>query len=182
MVTIWESELVNDSTDKLTKAILHSVLYVALELEHQRAVLLPWVCREFLCHYLGTSSEVDSESQEHVLESSEGTVKFSSRWVLKQLAVHLHSHMSSKCIHKKFGALLFTSLSWALGTGNFQSKEANFEVKPTQKPNYDKILVEAGDIINDVIHSGTTKNCSIDVIRNTDKFNIEKNINSIDPS
>ena len=80
------------------------------EFENQRAVLLPEVSQLFLKEYL-ECTDVDSDSQEHTLENKEGTIKFTARWLLKQLKVHLkvhlHSHMNSKCIHKKFGTLLY---------------------------------------------------------------------------
>lgn len=48
-----------------------------------------------------------SFSGEQVLEGSEGTVKFNSWWLLKQLLVHLHAHMNHTCVHRKFGTLFY---------------------------------------------------------------------------
>ena len=42
-IKIWEYKLSQEDTDKLTKAVLQAVLYVAKELANQRAVLLPVV-------------------------------------------------------------------------------------------------------------------------------------------
>ena len=77
-------------------SIQYCMLHKNLRIKGQ--VLLPRVCRAFLWES-DPSSAADSE--EHILESGEGTVKFASRWLLKQLKVHLHSHLDCKCIHKK---------------------------------------------------------------------------------
>lgn len=73
---------------------MQSYNYVANEFENQRAVLLPHVSKIFLRAY---HELTDCEGQEQLLE---GTVKFTSRWLLKQQTVHLHSHMNSRCVHK----------------------------------------------------------------------------------
>ena len=61
------------------------------------------------------------QDHEDILEGAEGTVTFSSKWLLRQLVGYLHTHMDYKCVHKKFGTILFKkkgdlliSLSWAL--------------------------------------------------------------------
>ena len=95
----------DSSTDTLTKAILHSVLYVAHELENERAVILPNVSKIFLTQYLAADSNPVNEHT--TLESSEGTVNFSSKWLIRQLTVHLYPHIASKCVHKKFGTLIY---------------------------------------------------------------------------
>ena len=59
--------------------ILHAVLYVAHELENQRAMLLPCMSTVFLHQYIEATSDGDVENQAHVLEISEGTTKFTSR-------------------------------------------------------------------------------------------------------
>ena len=95
--SIWETIISDSSTDTLTKGILHSVLYVAHELENERAVILPDVSKIFLTQYL--------VNEHTTLESSEGTVNFSSKWLIRQLAAHLYPHIASKCVHKNFGTL-----------------------------------------------------------------------------
>ncbi len=133
MIAVWESTLSDSNTDRLTKAILHSVLYVAHEFINERAVLLPYVSRLFCHRYIDPMSEC-------VLESQEGTIKFSSRWLLRQLTIHLHTHLMFKCVHNKFGILLFkkggdllTSLSWALGTKKNEYKEELYKQSDKQK-------------------------------------------------
>ena len=98
--------------------------YVALEFLNQRAVLLPHVSRVFLCTY--GHSGLDNDEQ--ILEGREGTIKFSSRWLL-QLIMHLCKHMEHKCVYKRFGTVLYRkggdvlfSLSWALGRAGTESE------------------------------------------------------------
>ena len=47
----WSDEYNDDNTDKLTKAILEVVIYVARNLLMEKAVLLPWACKVFLQAY-----------------------------------------------------------------------------------------------------------------------------------
>lgn len=186
MIEIWE-HTVSDTTDELTKAILRSVLYVAHELGHERAVLLPQVSRVFLREY---SPDINPNFQEQILESTEGSVKFTSRWLLKHLLVHLHSYMDYKCIHKKFGTVLFrrggdllTSLSWALGITQVDtSVNLNYEhcVTKVKDPNYGKILGEAGDIVNDLLHAEMAK-ASLRDVKELVGLNIDEEVNNMDP-
>ena len=44
----WSDEYNDDNTDKLTKAILEVVIYIARNLLMEKAVLLPWACKVFL--------------------------------------------------------------------------------------------------------------------------------------
>ena len=41
------------------------------------------------------------------LDVEEGTIKFTSQWLLSQLLIHLHKYINYKCIHKRFGTILF---------------------------------------------------------------------------
>ena len=97
-ISIWETIISDSSTDTLTKAILHSVWYAAHELENEREVLLPHLSKIFLNHYLAADN--DSISEHTTIESSEGTIRFSSKWLLRQLTVHLYPNIASKCVHK----------------------------------------------------------------------------------
>ena len=78
--------------------------FVAEHLTHQKAVLLPWVCKVFL----DTHSQTQAGGEvlpSPTLEVEESTDKFTSRWLLNQLIVYLNQHMSYKCIHKRFGTM-----------------------------------------------------------------------------
>ena len=94
------------------------------------------MCRVFLF----TSDDVP-ESEEHILKNREGTVKFTSRWMLHQLKLHLNSHIEHKCMHKKFGTVLYRkggiSHKFVLGFGGRMLSD-------------DIILTKAGYII---VHS-----------------------------
>ena len=77
----------------------------------------------FLISYGFELDEDTITDASYELEGLEGIVKFSSKWLLQQLIVQLHEHMSYKCVHKKFGTILYNkrgdllkSLSWALGS------------------------------------------------------------------
>ena len=186
-IQTWEVVQADSSTDILTKAVIHSVLYVANEFEHERAVLLPDVSQVFLTQYLAASGGAPG-NEEHILESPEGSVHFSNKWLLKQLTLYLHPHILSKCVHKKFGTLLYkkggdilTSLSWALGACKYETKEEPYQlyVKQCNKPDRAKILSEAGDIINDLIHSEMTKHSCHKLKMGMNNFNIDEQISKI---
>ena len=93
-IKIWEYKLSQEDTDKLTKAVLQAVLYVAKELANQRAVLLPVVLQVFLDTY-----QPDELSSQVHLDVGEGTIKYSTQWLLNQLIAHLQQHVSYKCNH-----------------------------------------------------------------------------------
>ena len=74
------------------------------------------------------------KSVELNLEVGEGTVQISLRWLLNQLIVYLSPYMLYKCVHMKFGTILYckevdllTSLSWALGTALHLQAHASYE-------------------------------------------------------
>ena len=152
---IWEMVKRDDNTNHLTKTVLTIVLFVAKELLLQRALLLPAVCRMFLAEYGGC----DSQSELH-LESREGMVSFSSRWLLQQIIMYLGPHLCYKCVHRKFGTILYRkggdllhALSWALAS---QAKESEVFLKPSldqHRNGYEENSIkEAGDIINNLLH------------------------------
>ena len=155
----------DSSTDKLTKTVLHTALHVAHELLHQGAVLLPHVFQVFL-HKCGHST---LGTEEEILEGSEGTIKFSSCWLLKQLIIYLCNHMDYKCVHKRFGTVLFrkggdmlVSLSWALrradNNSGLESKSLyKFKTRKSNDTVVSSVLTEAGNIINDLIHKEISK-------------------------
>ena len=113
----WETTNAHN-TDKLTKAILLSVIFVAKHLLAQKALLLPWACPVFFQAY--DVHYADIKSVKVKLELGESTVQFSSRWLLPQLILHLDVYMMHKCVHMKYGIVLYrkgadilTTFSWA---------------------------------------------------------------------
>ena len=161
-INTWKHQLPN-CEDTPTIALLTSVVHVATELLQDRALLLPQVCDVFLSKY-GT---VRNPSQLY-LEVGDSEVQFSSRWLLHQLIVYLHSYMRYKCIHKKFGIVLYRnggdllqSLSWALGSKcQTHSSENSFEPLQTELQTSklhrgeQKLIKQAATIINNLILGG----------------------------
>ena len=116
--------------------------------------MLPWVC-SFLQAY-GTSYSGDIKSAEVVLEVGDGSVHF---WLLHQLIIYLDMYMMHKCMHMKFGTILYrkgadilATLSWALSN----SQLANMcwiEPEINQKhSDAGKTLKEESHIVNNLIH------------------------------
>ena len=132
---------------------------------HQKAALLPHVCRVFLESYgvsLGCGSSTTGIDVD--LEVGDSTVKFSSRWLLHQLITYIHPYLQYNCIHRKFGTILFckggdllASLSWALGTMSYKLfQSSSFLLTPettgTGAGHREQVIEEAGCILNDLIH------------------------------
>ncbi len=190
-IEIWEYKLSQGDTDRLTKAVLQAVLFVAKELACQRAVLLPVISQVFLDAYEPT--QPDESSDQVYLDVGEGTIKYSSQWLLNQLIVYLQQHMSYKCIHKRFGTVLFrtggdllTSLSWALGRASVKdASQVQVILEPGGAPDIDahqeKVLNEAGDIINNLIHAEIDQLHSDVLMASPSQFNIEQIIQHTNP-
>ena len=95
--------LAEKKNDKALNAVIQVARYVAIELLNQKALLLPHVSRLFLSEY-----GVDEYSMYNVeIETEDTTLKYTSRWLLNQLILHLGVHMNYKCIHKKYGVMLY---------------------------------------------------------------------------
>ena len=139
---------------------------MACKFESGKAVLLPHVCNEFHKAY---ELQPDSQNEEHILDTAEGT-------------------MEHKCVHKKIGTILLktggnllTSLSWALGAVKGEQDEEYLYQKKSKifkHDNIERVVREAGDIINDVIHTEIARNSSIDVLT-MDRLNIDEQIENI---
>ena len=97
----WKITLADDATDAITKAILHTMLYVADEIMHERAVLLPHVS---LTAYTENS---DAHQTVHVLKVGEGTVRYTTQWLLNQVILKSVDGVKVKveCIHTIGSAL-----------------------------------------------------------------------------
>ena len=156
-------------------ATLQSAIYVAEQLLQNKAILLPRVCANFLKVY----SSLTKSNDQPYLNVEETTIKFSARWLLQKLVMHLKQHLSFKCIHKKYGTLLYRTggdvLSWALGAKSSEP-ECSYTVHSKSD---ESILIEASYIINDVIHN------EIDRLQNMDceplNLDISKFTEDIDP-
>ena len=156
----WEATKKAHTTDQLTKAILTSVIFVAKHLLVQKALLLlPWVCQVFLNIYTG-----DLNSVQVTLEVGDSTVQFSSRWLLHQLITYLDVYMMHKCIHMKFGTVLYRkggdiliALSWALSTPPPPNQYQYHPEIQCQNSDVNKTLKEASIIVNNLIHEEIQK-------------------------
>ena len=174
-MSIWDMKLRDPTTDTLTKAMLKVVLYLSESLLQLKAVLLPTVCQVFLETY-GVSHSGSIASVELNLEVGDSTVKFSSRWLLHQLIIYLHPYMEYKCVHRKYGTMLFrkggnllTSLSWALGalsTRVYNDYQMESPLMPktegTNELHQHKVLHEAAGMLNDLLHAETNHHTHID--------------------
>ena len=105
--------------DIAQRALSTVALFVANEIYNQRAMLLPQASKIFLKEY---GTDIDDMYNVYI-EFNKTSIKYSSKWLLKQLIIILGAHLSYKCIHKKFGIVLYRkdgdllySLSWALGS------------------------------------------------------------------
>ena len=181
LIDTWKQMITDDDIDAVTKATLHAVLYVAENIMHQRAVLLPSVSQVFLAAY--TSDDTGDK------DMLEGTIKYSTRWLLNQIILYLQPYIDYKCIHKKFGTLIFckngdilTSLSWALGRVQLSNSEESYTKTITNNTRI-TILREAGDIINDLIHEEISKQDSDNIYEGGDikEMKIDEEIKSINP-
>ena len=153
------------------------MIFVAKHLLAQKALLLPWVCQIFLNAYTG-----DMNSVQVSLEVGDSTVQFSSRWLLHQLITFLDVYMMHKCIHMKFGTVLFrkggdilTALSWALSTPPFTNQYPEMQC---QNPDTNKTLKEASIIINNLIHEEIKKSSQL---QPSTLLNISDELNNIYP-
>ena len=183
LIESWKATA--DDGDNVTKAVTHTLLYVASEFMHERAVLLPQASKVFLKAF---NSENSMDQNEFVLEVKDGMVKFTSQWLLQQLIFHLQTHIEYKCVQKKFWTILFQkggdflmSLSWALGRGQLSDTDSICYV--TCPPSSTStILREAANIVNNLIHAEIGKN-NIDNVysqANPEEINIDAYIQTID--
>ena len=103
-ILIWKQKIKDENTNELTRAILAAVIFVADKLRQDRAVLLPHAVSVFLEKYTCTAPDANDLD----LDLGEDKIKFSSRWLLHQLIIHLQPYMHFECIVKKNLALSYT--------------------------------------------------------------------------
>ena len=120
MTETWKAQANETNSDIVMVAVLRTVILVADYLLQEKALLLPQACLIFFNAY-GINHPSSITSLQLDLDVGESTVKFSSRWLLNQLIIHLNPYMSYKCIHMRIGTILFRkggsilkSLSYAL--------------------------------------------------------------------
>ena len=180
----WEITKDNTSTDQLTKAILSSVIYVAKSLLLQKALLLPWVCEVFLNAY-GFQSTDGIKSI--ILEVGDSNVQYSSWWLLHQLIAHLDGYMMHRCVHMKFGTVLYrkggdvlVALSWALNASQPLNQYQSQPEYCHKNPDVGATLKEASIVVNDLIHEEIKKS-SVLSSTNCSLLDINKELNNTNP-
>lgn len=114
----------------------------------------------------------------------DSTVKFSSRWLLNQLIVHLTGHIEYKCEHRKIGTVLYrkggnllASVSWALGRVPLSDPT---ESSTTLSSQTEKLISEAGDVINNLLHDELRKPM-VDSPCNPKALNIDTALENTNP-
>lgn len=172
--------------DIAQSALLAVALFIANEIYNQRAMLLPQASKIFLKEYGADNDDMYNVN----IEYNKTCIKYSSKWLLGQLIIILGVHMSYKCIHKKYGVVLYRnngdllcSLSWALGSINTST---HYEIPPiinSPQASEEQVLIRAASIINDNLLKDTK--VSIANKRETedspDGLNIDKAINDMSP-
>jgi hypothetical protein len=120
------------------------------------------------------------------LEINDGTIKFSARWLLHQLILHLSHHLSFKCMHKRFGTVLYktngdilTSLSWALGENN-TLKQSYVYVPEKQPKNQSQNLTDSAMLVNTILHTEISRLSSSLVSNDPSNFSITKFVDEAD--
>ena len=89
----WEAEITCDATTHLTRAVLSAVVAVAKCFTQDKALLLSDASEVFLSAYCDKSNVTNSVSNTNViLETENGITKFTPRWLLYQLILHLKNH------------------------------------------------------------------------------------------
>lgn len=96
-----------ESTGKLTRATLVAVIAVAKRFYLEKVMLLTTASAIFLEAYTGDSYFSGVSSVEIYLENGDSKTKFSSHWLLHQLLLHIKDYLCFKCIHKKYGTVLY---------------------------------------------------------------------------
>ena len=95
------------------------------------------------------------------LEVRDGTIKFTGKWLMNQLIVHLQPYMGYKCIVPCLGTLLYPrngdlmkSLTLALYQSPYSDASLNKEQlgrSESTQHNPAAVLQEAGNVLNDLL-------------------------------
>lgn len=147
------------STSKLTRSILEAIIFVANQLQQEKALLLSSAVTIFIEHYTEKKLTCSISSLNLKIDTEDSTVHFSNRWLLNNLLIYLNKYMSIKCIHKMFGTVLYcrnvdilTSLSWALGSNLSDKEPANFQIDySNREESQPHILSQSANLINTLL-------------------------------
>ena len=182
-ISMWETKLKDETVSELTRAILATVLFVAKNFQQGRALLLPHCVRVFLDNYPPAKDSDDLH-----LELGDGTIKFSSRWLLHQLITYLQPYMNYKSVINKIGTLLYPHdsnllkcLSLALHdsyTGGLSLDNEEFPL-PARQTNDVCVVREAADVLNYTVQEEIRK--VKEQTKDLTKFNVMESIENINP-
>ena len=114
--------------------------------------------------------------------------QISSRWLLHQLITHLDGYMMHKCIHRKFGIVLYhrrgdilAALAWALSTSQSPNQYQSEPEIQCQNPDVNKTLNEASIIVNNLIHEEIKKASQLQPSANCALLDINEELSNINP-
>ena len=184
----WVSKKTDDNTDRLTKAILDTVIYVANNLLLGKSVLLPWASKVFLHAYDAEYTSCITSTPRVSIVTGESCLSFSGKWLLHQLILYLNSYMLYKCMHMKFGTILYrkgidvlVSLSWALSAQSTPEETVVLaHITPTKQQS-DKVTVlhDAAYLVNDLIHEEIDRQSTVK--SSPISFDIDSELEQINP-
>ena len=149
-IRIWREELRVEEQKSLTAAILDTVIFVGRKLQEDRALLLPRIATFFLNR---------CPAQSENLEVEDGTINFSSRWLMHQLIKYLEPYMNYRSVIKKLGTLLYPKTSNVLRCLTLALHEMDTVHGYDNSGVEDKeiLLKRSGNMVNDLLHDEITK-------------------------
>ena len=181
-IELWQ----NDTSSILTKSILEAVITVAKELYQDKAILLTSACAVFLEAYTGERYTESISSLEVYIETGDSTIHFTSRWLLHQLIIHLKNYMDFRCIHKKFGTILYkhggdllTSLSWALGTNSHRQPDLIYNISKKATKSCPEVLNQSAELLNDLIHKEISRLATDPFTSDPSNLSVDKFLNDV---
>ena len=184
-IELWQ-QTQNDTSSILTKSILEAVITVAKELYQDKAILLTSACAVFLEAYTGERYTESISSLEVYIETGDSTIHFTSRWLLHQLIIHLKNYMDFRCIHKKFGTILYkhggdllTSLSWALGTNSHRQPDLIYNISKKATKSCPEVLNQSAELLNDLIHKEISRLATDPFTSDPSNLSVDKFLNDV---
>ena len=146
---------IQQSVTHLNKSILEAVIFVARHLKQNKALLLSSASIIFTESYAGSKVTSNSSAINLNLETDDSTTKFTSLWLLNNLIIHLNAYLEFKCVHRRFGTMLYnilTSLSWALGASIVTHEGNSTDCSGPSRLSKEKLLHQSAQLINDMLH------------------------------
>lgn len=150
---------IQQSATHLNKSILEAVIFVARHLKQNKALLLSSASIIFTELYTGSKVTSNSSAIKLNLETDDSTTKFTSHWLLNNLIIHLNAYLEFKCVHRRFGTMLYrrngdilTSLSWALGASTVTHEGNSTDCSGPSCLSKEKLLHQSAQLINDMLH------------------------------